>query len=95
MNIREIAKRAGVSSATISWVLNNSGYVKEETRQKVLQAVKEYNYVPSAVARSLSIQDSLSIGAIMFLINFMFKILQRNILVAKLISMICLALIHI
>lgn len=64
MNIREIAKRAGVSSATISRVLNNSGYVKEETRQKVLQAVKEYNYVPSAVARSLSIQDSLSIGAI-------------------------------
>ena len=53
MNIKEIARRAGVSSATISRVLN--GYVKEETRQKVLKAVEEYNYVPSAIARSLSI----------------------------------------
>lgn len=52
MNIKEIARRAGVSSATISRVLNNSGYVKEETRQKVLRAVEEYNYVPSAIARS-------------------------------------------
>ena len=64
MNIKEIARRAGVSSATISRVLNNSGYVKEETRQKVLKAVDEYNYVPSAIARSLSIQDSLSVGTI-------------------------------
>ena len=65
MNIKEIARRAGVSSATISRVLNNSGYVKEETRQKVLRAVEEYNYVPSAIARSLSIQDSLSVGTIL------------------------------
>ena len=64
MNIKEIARRAGVSSATISRVLNNSGYVKEETRQKVLRALEEYNYVPSAIARSLSIQDSLSVGTI-------------------------------
>ena len=64
MNIKEIARRAGVSSATIFRVLNNSGYVKEETRQKVLRAVEEYNYVPSAIARSLSIQDSLSVGTI-------------------------------
>lgn len=64
MNIKEIAKRAGVSSATISRVLNNSGYVKEETRQKVLEAVKECNYVPSAIARNLSTQDNKSIGAI-------------------------------
>ena len=41
MNIKEIARRAGVSSATISRVLNNSGYVKEETRQKVLRAVEK------------------------------------------------------
>lgn len=64
MNIREIAKRVGVSSATISRVLNNSGYVKEETRKKVLEAVEKYDYVPNAIARSLSIQDSLSIGAV-------------------------------
>ena len=41
MNIKELAKRAGVSSATVSRVLNNSGYVKEETRKKVLEAVEE------------------------------------------------------
>lgn len=64
MNIKEIAKKAGVSSATISRVLNNSGYVKEETREKVMRAVKENNYIPSAIARSLSIQDNMSIGAI-------------------------------
>ena len=43
MNIKELARRAGVSSATVSRVLNNSGYVKEETRKKVLEAVEEYN----------------------------------------------------
>ena len=50
MNIKELARRAGVSSATVSRVLNNSGYVKEETRKKVLEAVEEYNYVPNALA---------------------------------------------
>lgn len=64
MNIKEIAKLAGVSSATISRVLNNSGYVGEETRERVLRIVNEHNYVPSAIARSLSIQDSLSVGVI-------------------------------
>lgn len=64
MNIKDIARRAGVSSATISRVINNSGYVKDETRYKVLEAIREYNYVPSAVARSLSTNDTLSIGAI-------------------------------
>ncbi len=64
MNIREIAQRAGVSSATVSRVLNNSGYVKSETRQKVMEVVKAYDYVPNEIARSLSIQDSFSIGVI-------------------------------
>ena len=61
MNIKELARRAGVSSATVSRVLNNSGYVKEETRKKVLEAVEEYNYVPNALARNLSIKDNPSI----------------------------------
>ncbi|HBM47695.1 MULTISPECIES: LacI family DNA-binding transcriptional regulator [unclassified Clostridium] len=64
MNIKELARRAGVSSATVSRVLNNSGYVKEETRKKVLEAVEEYNYVPNALARNLSIKDNPSIGVI-------------------------------
>ena len=39
MNIKEIARVAGVSPATISRVLNGSGYVKEETKKKVMAAV--------------------------------------------------------
>lgn len=64
MNIKAIARATGVSSATVSRVINNSGVVKEETRQKVLEVIKEYNYVPSAVARSLSTQDTSTIGVI-------------------------------
>ena len=64
LNIKEIAKLVGVSSATVSRVLNNSGYVKAETREKVLQVIKENNYIPSAIARSLSNKETNSIGAI-------------------------------
>ncbi len=64
MNIKVIARATGVSSATVSRVINNSGFVKDETRQKVLDAIKEYNYVPSAVARSLSTRDTSTIGVI-------------------------------
>lgn len=64
LNIKEIAKLVGVSSATVSRVLNNSGYVKAETREKVLQVIKENNYIPSAIARSLSNKETNSIGGI-------------------------------
>lgn len=64
MNIRDIAKKVGVSSATVSRVINQSGYVKDETKQKVLAAIEEAEFVPNAIARSLSIRDSSSIGVI-------------------------------
>lgn len=64
MNIKELAKLAGVSPATISRVLNNTGYVKEETRKTVLEAIEKYDYVPNALARNLSINDNPSIGVI-------------------------------
>ncbi|MBZ4688664.1 MAG: hypothetical protein PWQ96_2096 [Clostridia bacterium] len=44
--IKEVAKRAKTSITTVSRVINNTSYVKEETRQKVLQAMKELNYRP-------------------------------------------------
>lgn len=62
--ISDIAKRANVSSATVSRVLNNSGYVKEETRERILAAIKEMNYTPSAIARSLSKNETNTIGII-------------------------------
>ena len=64
MNIKEMAKLAGVSCATISRVLNDSGYVKEDTRKKVMGIIKEYNYTPNMIAKSLSSKDSFTIGMI-------------------------------
>lgn len=51
--IRDVAKLANVSVATVSRVLNNTGYVGENTRQRVEEAIEQLNYVPSDVARSL------------------------------------------
>lgn len=53
-NIYDVAKKAGVSIVTVSKVINNSQTVREGNRQKVLQAMKELNYNPSAAARSLA-----------------------------------------
>ncbi|MCF0148040.1 MAG: LacI family DNA-binding transcriptional regulator [Clostridium sp.] len=64
VTIDDIAKKAGVSSTTISRVLNNSSYVKEETREKVLKIIAEMNYVPSAIARSLSKRETSTIGIV-------------------------------
>lgn len=64
MNIKEMAKLAGVSCATISRVLNDSGYVKEDTRKKVMEIIRECNYTPNMIARSLSSKDSFNIGII-------------------------------
>lgn len=52
--IYDVAKKAGVSTATVSKVLSNTPYVKESTRARVLDAVAELEYVPSLVARGLS-----------------------------------------
>jgi len=64
ITISDIAKKAGVSSATVSRVLNNSGYVKNCTRIKVEAAIKEMNFTPSAIARSLSKNETNTIGVI-------------------------------
>lgn len=60
--IKDVAKVAGVSTATVSRVLANHARVKEETRQKVLSAVEQLNYRPNLIARSLRVQKSAKIG---------------------------------
>ncbi len=63
-NIRDVAAVAGVSRSTVSLVLNNSPLVKAETREHVLQVIKEMNYVPNNNARSLSNKVMNSLGVI-------------------------------
>jgi DNA-binding LacI/PurR family transcriptional regulator len=62
--IRDVARLAGVSSATVSRVLANKPHVRESVRQRVLAAVEELDYQPSRVARSLRVQHSRIIGLI-------------------------------
>ena len=64
MNIYDIAKKANVSVATVSRVINKSGQVRESTRKKVENAIAEMHYTPSSVARSLSTQQTDNIGII-------------------------------
>lgn len=51
--IKEVAERANVSTATVSYVLNGTGTVTEATRQRVLAAIAELNYQPNYAARSM------------------------------------------
>lgn len=62
MNSNDIARIAGVSRSTVSRVINNYSNVPEETRQKVLEVVKKYNYVPHASARMLAGIKNKTIG---------------------------------
>lgn len=51
--IKDVAKRACVGVGTVSRMLNNSGYVAEETREKIENAMRELNYTPNELARNL------------------------------------------
>ncbi|WP_337378937.1 LacI family DNA-binding transcriptional regulator [Mitsuokella jalaludinii] len=62
--IKDVAKLAGVSTSTVSLVLNNKGYVSAATRAKVEAAVKALHYVPSEVGRNLSLNRTNLIGVI-------------------------------
>lgn len=62
MNIYDISKKAGVSIATVSRVLNNSPNVSRKTRNKVLAVMEEYNYTPNVYARGLGLNSMNTIG---------------------------------
>ncbi|MDH2924323.1 LacI family transcriptional regulator [Nicoletella semolina] len=62
--IKDVAKLAGVSTTTVSHVINKTRFVAEETRKAVWDAVSTLNYSPSAVARSLKVNTTKSIGMI-------------------------------
>ncbi|MFC0229327.1 HTH-type transcriptional regulator GalS [Serratia aquatilis] len=64
ITIRDVAKRASVSVATVSRVLNNSALTSKETREQVLKAVAELGYRPNANAQALATQSSDTLGVV-------------------------------
>jgi LacI family transcriptional regulator len=63
-SIKDVAKEAGVSIATVSRVLNDVDVVNEETKKKVTEAIKKLDYRPNIVARSLKTQKTRTIGIV-------------------------------
>ena len=62
--LKDVAKETGLATGTVSRVLNNRGYISDEARKKVDDAMKKLNYQPNEVARSLHSKSSNTIGLI-------------------------------
>ena len=62
VTISDVARLAGVSTATVSHTINNTRYVSEETKEKVYQAIAELGYTPDASARSFRTGKKRTIG---------------------------------
>lgn len=56
--IQDVAKKAQVGVGTVSRVLSGKGYVKAETRERILKSIEELNYIPNEMARNLYFQKS-------------------------------------
>lgn len=64
LNIKDIARIAGVGVSTVSRVLNNRPDVNEGTRKKILKVIEDYNYIPNNSARNLKRNESKNIGVL-------------------------------
>ncbi|WP_099205693.1 LacI family DNA-binding transcriptional regulator [Scatolibacter rhodanostii] len=62
--LKDIAQKAGVTTTTVSRVINNRGYISEQTRAKVFQVMEELNYHPNELARALAKKHNSTIGVI-------------------------------
>lgn len=60
--MKDVARLAGVSTSTVSHVINNNRFVSDSVRQRVLEAVQQLNYAPSALARSLKMNQTHTLG---------------------------------
>lgn len=63
--MKDVARLAGVSTSTVSHVINNDRFVSDAIREKVEAAVISLNYAPSAVARSLKLNQTRTIGMLL------------------------------
>jgi LacI family transcriptional regulator len=64
VTLKDIAERAGVTTATVSMVINNKPNISEATKKKVLSIAQELNYYPNIIARGLATKRSNAIGVI-------------------------------
>jgi DNA-binding LacI/PurR family transcriptional regulator len=64
VGVREVARLAGVSTQTVSRVLNNSANLREDTRQRVLEAITELDYRPNNAARALGTATTRTLGVV-------------------------------
>src|ERR1041385_7505593 len=72
--LKEVAKRADVSIATVSKVLSNTPYVSDDTRERVLRAIAELGYVPNLAARALSKGLTHNVGVVFpYVIDHLFS----------------------
>ncbi len=63
--LTDVAEKAGCSPTTVSRVINNYGYISQKTRDRVYAAMRELNYQPNTLARSLQGKQTKMIGVIM------------------------------
>ncbi|MGL6259976.1 LacI family DNA-binding transcriptional regulator [Vibrio sp. WXL210] len=66
----DVARLAGVSQATVSRVLSGKGYIKEDTKQKVMDAIAQLNYRPNAYARTLNNSRANLVGILLPSANY-------------------------
>lgn len=94
ISMSDISRMAGVSVATVSRVINNNGRFSEETRKRVEEIIKKYNYVPNLAAKGLKTKRSNFIGIIVPDITneFFAKIvveIQKNLLSSGYMALVC------
>lgn len=70
--LSDVAKRAGVSPTTVSRVLNNRGYLSQQTKDRVALAIEELQYRPNEVARALLGQRTRIVGVILPMVSLPF-----------------------
>lgn len=65
ITVKDVAKKAGVATSTVSRVINDHPSISEETKRKVRKVMEELGYVPNVAARNLGKQQASSIGVIL------------------------------